>query len=231
MSTREPLVLGIEPVMRPVSALCAVHSCSATPSSLYGGARALRWRNPEIASALTLDAMIPALKRHLRSGHHLDQVDAIAVTAGPGLVGAHGGCLTAKASANASKPLYGLNLVPVGVGLLEDNGTRGWLRITVECVPWSGCTTGLAVSKSLQVREALPPMCVLGATLDDAARRGLRQMPTARPGLPGRPAIDRAAAGYRNTVFPRGLSDRSSWKTAEEPGALSPSRPETPWRD
>ena len=67
---------------------------------------------PEVASRAHLEAMVPAVDRALASaGVTLADVDAIAVTAGPGLAGALlVGVCAAKAYALAlGKPLYGVN--------------------------------------------------------------------------------------------------------------------------
>ena len=131
MSTREPLVLGIESscdetgigIVRGAQLLSNTISSSMEEHVRFGGVI------PEIASRAHLDAMIPALKAALAEADiTLDEVDAIAVTAGPGLAGAlMVGVSAAKALAIATgKPLYGINhlVAHVGVGLLEDNGTE-----------------------------------------------------------------------------------------------------------
>ena len=111
MSTREPLVLGIESscdetgigIVRGAQLLSNTISSSMEEHVRFGGVI------PEIASRAHLDAMIPALKAALTEADiTLDQVDAIAVTAGPGLAGAlMVGVSAAKALAIATgKPLY-----------------------------------------------------------------------------------------------------------------------------
>src|SRR3954453_14028715 len=67
---------------------------------------------PEVASRAHLEAMVPTVERALaRAGASLGQVDAVAVTAGPGLAGALlVGVAAAKAYALAlDVPLYGVN--------------------------------------------------------------------------------------------------------------------------
>ena len=79
---------------------------------------------PEIASRAHLDAMIPALEAALADAHvTLDDIDAIAVTAGPARRALMVGVSAAKALATATgKPLYGINhlVAHVGVGLLDE---------------------------------------------------------------------------------------------------------------
>ncbi|MFP3599938.1 tRNA (adenosine(37)-N6)-threonylcarbamoyltransferase complex transferase subunit TsaD, partial [Chryseobacterium sp. SIMBA_029] len=79
---------------------------------------------PEIASRAHLDAFVPTLQESLHeAGVTLDDIDAIAVTSGPGLAGAlMVGVCAAKALAVATgKPLYAINhlVAHVGVGLLD----------------------------------------------------------------------------------------------------------------
>ena len=127
----EPLVLGIESscdetgigIVRGTRLLTNTVSSSMEEHVRFGGVI------PEIASRAHLDAMIPALEAALADAHvTLDDIDAIAVTAGPGLAGAlMVGVSAAKALATATgKPLYGINhlVAHVGVGLLDDNGTE-----------------------------------------------------------------------------------------------------------
>ena len=122
MSTREPLVLGIESscdetgigIVRGAQLLSNTISSSMEEHVRFGGVI------PEIASRAHLDAMIPALKAALAEADiTLDQVDAIAVTAGPGLAGAlMVGVSAAKALAIATgKPLYGINHLVAHVGV------------------------------------------------------------------------------------------------------------------
>src|SRR5664279_1178874 len=71
---------------------------------------------PEVASRAHLEALVPTVHEALsRSGHSLDDVDAIAVASGPGLVGSLTvGVAAAKALALAlDRPLYGLSLIHI----------------------------------------------------------------------------------------------------------------------
>src|SRR5207237_5195847 len=87
----EPLVLGIETscdetgvgLVRGHELLVDQVASSVEEHARFGGVV------PEVASRAHLEAMIPTVKRALeRAGVTLGQVDAIAVTAGPGLAGA-----------------------------------------------------------------------------------------------------------------------------------------------
>ena len=109
-----PLVLGIETscdetgigLVRGHELLADAVASSVEEHARFGGVV------PEVASRAHLEAMVPTVHRALgTAGVTLAQVDAIAVTAGPGLSGALlvGAC-AAKAYALAlGKPLYGVN--------------------------------------------------------------------------------------------------------------------------
>jgi N6-L-threonylcarbamoyladenine synthase len=109
-----PLVLGIESscdetgvgLVRGHELLADALASSVDEHARFGGVV------PEVASRAHLQAMVPAVQRALdKAGVTLRQVDAIAVTAGPGLAGALlVGVSAAKAYALAlGKPLYGVN--------------------------------------------------------------------------------------------------------------------------
>ena len=91
MTATEPLVLGIESscdetgigIVRGSKLLTNTISSSMEEHVQFGGVI------PEIASRAHLEAMLPALEKVLtEAGVSLGDIDAIAVTAGPGLAGA-----------------------------------------------------------------------------------------------------------------------------------------------
>ena len=109
-----PLVLGIETscdetgvgLVRGRELLVDQVASSVEEHARFGGVV------PEVASRAHLEAMVPTVQRALeRAGVTMGEVDAIAVTAGPGLAGALlVGVAAAKAYAFAlGKPLYGVN--------------------------------------------------------------------------------------------------------------------------
>ena len=131
MNTSSPLILGIESscdetgvgVVRGTDLLTNTVSSSMAEHVRFGGVI------PEIASRAHLDAIVPTLQQALaEAGVSLDEVDAIAVTSGPGLAGAlMVGVCAAKALAVATgKPLYAINhlVAHVGVGLLDESVAR-----------------------------------------------------------------------------------------------------------
>ncbi|HEY1175447.1 MAG TPA: tRNA (adenosine(37)-N6)-threonylcarbamoyltransferase complex transferase subunit TsaD, partial [Phytomonospora sp.] len=112
--SNEPLVLGIETscdetgvgIVRGHTLLADAIATSVDQHARFGGVV------PEVASRAHLEAMVPTVQRALDdAGVALSDVDAIAVTAGPGLAGALlDGVAAAKAYALAAgKPIYGVN--------------------------------------------------------------------------------------------------------------------------
>ena len=109
-----PLVLGIETscdetgagLVRGNELLADAVASSVELHARFGGVV------PEVASRAHLEAMVPSVDRALATaGVTLADIDAIAVTAGPGLAGALlVGVAAAKAYAlSLGKPLYGVN--------------------------------------------------------------------------------------------------------------------------
>ena len=128
----EPLILGIESscdetgvgIVRGNELLANEVASSVEQHFRFGGVV------PEVASRAHLEAMVPALERALAAADvDLSELDGIAVTAGPGLMGALVvGLASAKAlAAWTNKPLYGLNHLAghVAVDLL-DQGLTSW---------------------------------------------------------------------------------------------------------
>ncbi|EPR76489.1 TsaD/Kae1/Qri7 protein, required for threonylcarbamoyladenosine t(6)A37 formation in tRNA [Leifsonia rubra CMS 76R] len=208
-NTTEPLVLGIETscdetgigIVRGSRLLANVISSSMEEHARYGGVV------PEVAARAHLEAMQPALERALtEAGVELAELDAIAVTSGPGLAGAlMVGIAAAKALAVATdKPLYAVNHLVghVGADVLRDDGTE--LELPTIALLVSGGHTSL-----LHVRDLVADVELLGETIDDAAGEAFDKVARLL-GLPypGGPHIDRVAAeGDPQAIrFPRGLS-------------------------
>ncbi|GAB3404202.1 tRNA (adenosine(37)-N6)-threonylcarbamoyltransferase complex transferase subunit TsaD [Schumannella luteola] len=223
--TAEPLVLGIETscdetgvgIVRGRTLLANVIASSMDEHARYGGVV------PEVAARAHLEAIEPTLHAALdEAGVTLDELDAIAVTSGPGLAGAlMVGIGAAKGLALATgKPLYGVNHLVghVGADLLRpparveaDFGAavaapddRGELELPTIALLVSGGHTSL-----LLVRDLIDDVELLGETIDDAAGEAFDKVARLL-GLPypGGPQIDRAAASGdpRAIRFPRGLT-------------------------
>jgi len=160
---------------------------------------------PEVASRAHLEAMVPIMRRAVEtSGVELSDVDAIAVTCGPGLAGALlVGVSAAKAYAAAlDVPLYGVNHLPGHVA--ADTLQHGPLPSPCLALLVSGGHTQL-----LQVDDLAGKITEIGSTIDDAAGEAYDKVARII-GLPypGGPPIDKAARrGNPDAIrFPRGLT-------------------------
>lgn len=160
---------------------------------------------PEVASRAHLEAMVPTVDRAFATaGLKFTDVDAIAVTAGPGLAGAlMVGVAAAKAYAAAwDVPLYGVNhlLGHVAVSALQHGPLpRPCLALLV-----SGGHTQL-----LRVDDIAAAITEIGSTVDDAAGEAYDKVARVLElPYPGGPPIDKAAkAGDpRAIAFPRGMT-------------------------
>jgi N6-L-threonylcarbamoyladenine synthase len=158
---------------------------------------------PEVASRAHLEAMSPTFDRALATaGVGAGQIDAVAVTAGPGLAGALlVGVAAAKAYAFAlGKPLYGVNHLAAHIAV--DQLEHGPLPAPAVALLVSGGHSSLLLVQDV-AREVIP----LGATIDDAAGEAYDKVARVL-GLPfpGGPPIDRAAGeGDPAAIgFPRG---------------------------
>jgi N6-L-threonylcarbamoyladenine synthase len=203
----EPLVLGIETscdetgvgIVRGHTLLADEVASSVDEHARFGGVV------PEVASRAHLEAMVPTMRRALdTAGVTLADLDAIAVTAGPGLTGALlVGVAAAKAYALAAdKPLYGVNHLAAHVAV--DTLEHGALPEPAIALLVSGGHSSL-----LLVDDLAGGVVPLGATIDDAAGEAfdkvarLLGMP-----FPGGPPIDHAArdGDPASIAFPRGLT-------------------------
>ncbi|GAA2363984.1 tRNA (adenosine(37)-N6)-threonylcarbamoyltransferase complex transferase subunit TsaD [Dactylosporangium salmoneum] len=207
MSTKtEPLVLGIETscdetgvgIVRGHTLLADEIASSVDEHARFGGVV------PEVASRAHFEAMVPTMQRALdKAGVTLADVDAIAVTAGPGLAGALlVGVAAAKAYALAAgKPIYGVNHLAAHVAV--DTLEHGALPEPAIALLVSGGHSSL-----LRVDDLAGGVVPLGATIDDAAGEAFDKVARLL-GLPfpGGPPIDKAAReGSASIAFPRGLT-------------------------
>ena len=203
----EPLVLGIETscdetgvaLVRGNELLVDAVASSMEEHARYGGII------PEVASRAHLEAMIPTIQKALGEADvDLSEVDAVAVTAGPGLVGPLTiGASAAKAlSIGLNKPLYGVNHV-IGHACV-DQLVDGPLPERAMALVVSGGHSSL-----LMVDDIATDVTELGSTLDDAAGEAFDKVGRLL-GLPypGGPHIDRLAReGDPSAIrFPRGLT-------------------------
>lgn len=204
-----PVVLGIETscdetsvgIVRGDQLLANVVSSSMDLHRRFGGVV------PEVAARAHLEALPQVLGQALKeSALSRDDIDAIAVTAGPGLAGAlMVGVGAAKGLSEAlGKPLYAVNHLVghVAVELLRSEGRH--LELPTIALLVSGGHTSLLV-----IRDLVHDVEVLGDTIDDAAGEAFDKVARVL-GLPypGGPEIDRVARDGNPAAydFPRGLT-------------------------
>ena len=210
----QPIVLGIETscdetaigIVQGRTLLANVIASSVEEHARFGGVV------PEIASRAHLEAMMPSIEKALTDSKlTLADIDAVAVTAGPGLVGA---LLVGVASASGlalglGKPLYGVNHLAAHVSvdfLTHDQPLDPTIALLV-----SGGHSSL-----LQVDDITQTITKLGATMDDAAGEAFDKIARVMQlGFPGGPAIDTLAKSGNATAinFPRGLTTSQDWET------------------
>jgi N6-L-threonylcarbamoyladenine synthase len=207
-TTQGPLVLGIETscdetgvgLVRGTTLLADAIASSVDEHARFGGVV------PEVASRAHLEAMVPTIERACETAEvRLDDVDAIAVTSGPGLAGALlVGVAAAKALAiGLGKPIYGVNHLAAHVAV--DQLEHGPLPEPCLALLVSGGHSSL-----LEVADVTVGVQPLGATIDDAAGEAFDKVARLL-GLPfpGGPHIDRQAREGQVTIdFPRGLTSR-----------------------
>ncbi|WP_029211377.1 MULTISPECIES: tRNA (adenosine(37)-N6)-threonylcarbamoyltransferase complex transferase subunit TsaD [Arsenicicoccus] len=204
--TDEPLVLGIETscdetgvgIVRGGTLLVDAIASSVDEHARFGGVV------PEVASRAHLEAMVPTIERACReAGVRLADLDAIAVTSGPGLAGALlVGVAAAKSLAVAlGKPLYGVNHLASHVAV--DTLQHGPLPEPTLALLVSGGHSNL-----LLVPDITHDVRHLGQTIDDAAGEAFDKVARVLGlGFPGGPHIDRAAREGQVVIdFPRGLT-------------------------
>jgi N6-L-threonylcarbamoyladenine synthase len=204
----EPLVLGIETscdetgigIVRGHRLLVDAVASSVEEHARFGGVV------PEVAARAHLEAMVPTVQRACaEAGVRPADLDAVAVTAGPGLAGALVvGVAAAKALAvGLDKPLYGVNHLAAHVAV--DTLEHGPLPEPCVALLVSGGHSSL-----LLVPDLTAELTPLGRTVDDAAGEAFDKVARLL-GLPfpGGPHIDRVAREGGNPAaiaFPRGLT-------------------------
>src|SRR5487761_219904 len=168
--TDGPLVLGIETscdetgvgIVAGHELLADEVASSMDQHARFGGVV------PEVASRAHLEAMVPVLDgAFAKAGVRPSDIDAVAVTAGPGLAGAlMVGVAAAKAYAYAlGKPLYGVNHLAahVAVDQLEHGplpspcvALRSTTRPARPTTRWPGCSACRSPAARQSTRPPLP---------------------------------------------------------------------------
>jgi N6-L-threonylcarbamoyladenine synthase len=203
----EPLVLGIETscdetavgIVRGRKLLANVISSSVAEHARFGGVV------PEIASRAHLEAMPHVINRALAdAGISLKDIDALAVTAGPGLIGA---LLVGTSAASGlaialDKPIYGVNHLSahIAVDALDQVG---------KLPPAIALLVSGGHSSILQVNDLTKDVHSIGSTIDDAAGEAFDKVARIMDlPFPGGPSIDaESKSGNPSAIdFPRGLT-------------------------
>lgn len=159
---------------------------------------------PEIASRKHMEWIVPVIRKALGDAHcTLDDVEGIAVTQGPGLVGSIlVGLGVAKAIA------FGRRLPLVGVNHLAGHIAAIYLECPEISPPFVALVVSGGHTALYHVMEE-DRIRLLGQTRDDAAGEAFDKVAKLLGlGYPGGPAIQRASAGGdpRAIKFPRGLA-------------------------
>ncbi len=205
--TSQPLILGIETscdetavgVVRGRTLLANVIASSVEEHARFGGVV------PEIASRAHLEAMPNVIAEALaRAKVDIKDIDAFAVTAGPGLIGALvvGVSAASGLAVALDKPLYGVNHLSahIAVDALDSDH---------ELEPVIALLVSGGHSSLLKVADLTSDVRTLGSTLDDAAGEAFDKIARLLElDFPGGPAIDRLAIlGDPAAIeFPRGLT-------------------------
>jgi len=206
--SNQPLVLGIETscdetavgIVRGRTLLANVIASSVEEHARFGGVV------PEIASRAHLEAMPSVVQEALKVARvSLEDLDAIGVTAGPGLIGA---LLVGTSAAHGialalDKPLYGVNHLSshLAVDALDESRPL---------TPAIGLLVSGGHSSIIEMSDMARSVKVLGETIDDAAGEAFDKIARILElDFPGGPAIDRLAKeGDPGAIdFPRGLAN------------------------
>lgn len=167
--------------------------------ALYGGVV------PEIASRRHIEAIAPVIMQALGDARlGINQIEAIAVTRGPGLIGSLlVGLSTAKALA------FALHLPIIGINHTEGHVAAVFLTEAPPAFPFIALVVSGGHTTIYHVM-GFQNYCILGQTRDDAAGEAFdKAAKLLEIGYPGGVVIDRLARqGNREAIsFPRGMRD------------------------
>ena len=207
MKNSQGIVLGIETscdetavgIVAGRKLLANVISSSVEEHARFGGVV------PEIASRAHLEAMQGVIKSALAEAKlTIKDIDAFAVTGGPGLIGA---LIVGTSSASGlalalNKPVYGVNHLSAHIAVDSLNSDH-------KLDPAIALLVSGGHSSILQVNDLTSDVKTLGTTIDDAAGEAFDKIARILElGFPGGPAIDiDAKSGNPDAIdFPRGLT-------------------------
>ena len=203
-----PLILGIETscdetgvaVLDGMQVRSSVLASQVELHERFGGVV------PEVAARAHVEAIRPLAHRAItQAGIHPDDLDAVAVTQGPGLVGALlvGYAFGKSLAYSLGKPMYGIDHME-GHLYAPRLSFDGYEPPAVVILASGGHSQIVHV-------KAWGEYHVLGGTIDDAAGEAFDKLARFMGlGYPGGPAIDRDSEGGDPSavVFPRALRDR-----------------------
>ncbi len=156
---------------------------------------------PEIASRMHVEAILPVIDEALAEAKcSLDDIDLVAVTYGPGLVGA---LLVGVCAAKGICAVKGIPLV--GVNHIEGHIAANFLA-NPELEPPFICLVASGGHSHIVLVKDYTDFEVLGRTRDDAAGEAFDKIARACGlGYPGGPLIDKASQGGNPTaiIFPK----------------------------
>lgn len=161
---------------------------------------------PELASRDHIRRLVPLLERTLeQAGSRHDQIDGVAYTAGPGLVGA-----LLVGSAFGRSLAWGWGVPAVAVHHLEGHLLAPMLEAEPPSLPFLALLVSGGHTMLISV-EAIGAYQILGETLDDAVGEAFDK--TAKLlglGYPGGPELERLAGegDPSRFRFPRPMTDR-----------------------
>lgn len=204
----DPIVLGIETscdetgvaVLEGMTVRSSVLSSQVDLHARFGGVV------PEVAARAHVEAIRPLVHRAItEAGIHPDELDSVAVTQGPGLVGA-----LMVGYAFGKSLAYSLDVPMYGIDHMEGHLYAPRLSFAGYEPPAVVVLASGGHSQIIHVR-AWGEYEVLGGTIDDAAGEAFDKLARYMGlGYPGGPAIDRDADDGDPTAvtFPRALKDR-----------------------
>ncbi len=208
------LTLGIETSCEETAAAVVADGKTSCPMSLRRkrSCTADRWCRAEVASRKHVEAILPVIGKALSdAGTQLSDLDLIAVTRGPGLVGA---LLVGISAAKGLAVVSGLPLV--GVHHIAGHIAANYLAHPGLEPPFLCLVASGGHSHLVHVR-GLADFSLVARTRDDAAGEAFDKVARALGlGYPGGPNIEKAAAGgdpaawrFPRTRFPDGSLDFS----------------------
>ena len=166
---------------------------------------------PELASRDHVKRMLPLIRQVLAEADCVPtEIDAIAYTAGPGLVGA---LLVGASCAQALAFAWGIPAL--GVHHMEGHLLAPMLESQPPEFPFVALLVSGGHTQLVQV-DGIGQYELLGESLDDAAGEAFDKIARVMGlGFPGGPAVDlEAKNGDANAInFPRGLTQAEDWRT------------------